>query len=65
MLTANAKVQWAWTNLLSTVLTDNINKYSFVITTATEEFNWGTSTPTTSGDNPYIIVAGGETSNSW
>lgn len=45
------------------MLTTDTNRYSFVVTTATEEWNYGAEGGT-AGSDAYIIVAGGETSGS-
>ena len=61
-LTANAKVQWAWTNLAADKFATATNSYSYVITSATEEYYLGaTAGVAASGDDAYIIVAGGTT----
>jgi len=74
-LTTNAKVQWAWTSLPSTGLTNAADKASWVATSATEEYVFGGASATEAnvGFDAYIIVAGGTTSataeayglNSW
>lgn len=45
------------------MLTTDTNRYSFVVTTATEEWHHGAEGGT-AGSDAYIIVAGGETSGS-
>jgi len=65
VLTSNAKVQWAWTNLPTTTLATAADRISYVITSATEEWVIGDSSGgATAGDDPFIIVAGGTTRQS-
>ena len=66
VLTSNAKVQWAWTNLPTTIIATTGDTVSYVITGATEEFNIGSITAggEAAGFDPFIIVAGGHTINS-
>lgn len=65
-LTANAKVQWAWTNVATDLLTQAASRISYVITSATEEYNYGgeAATGAAAGDDSYIIVCGGHTVDS-
>jgi hypothetical protein len=65
-LTANAKVQWAWTNLAEDRFNTATNSYSYVITSATEEYHLGaTVVGGAAGADAYIIVAGGTTLTEW
>lgn len=67
-LTSLAKVQWAWTNLVATglVITGTQNTISMIFTSASEEYIWGAAATLGSvGADPYIIVAGGSTSDVW
>ena len=64
-LASNAPVQWAWTNVANDQATTSTNRYSVVLTSATEEGKWGTLVTEGSGAlgtrNALIIVAGGST----
>ena len=65
-LTANAKVQWAWTNLAPDKFATATNSYSYVITSATEEYFLGATVANgVAGADAYIIVSGGTTSTEW
>jgi len=64
-LTSAAKVQWAWTNVAVLGMAANAGKISYVICSATEEYFHGAETSATVGDDAYIIVAGGSTSDTW
>lgn len=64
-LTSNAKVQWMWTNVADAALAVTTNRYSFVVTSATEEFVLGATAVAGDGSDPYIIVAGGATYDTW
>lgn len=61
VLTSNAKVQWAWTNLPTTIIATTGDTVSYVITSATEDYVRGSSASATVGADPFIIVAGGNT----
>jgi len=60
-----AKVQWAWTNVAATGITVDANKVSWVITSATEEYMFGGTGDSAVGDDSYIIIVGGATSDTW
>jgi len=66
-LSANAKVQWAWTNLATSGLSATVNS-SYVLFSVAEEWKTGEATGNNAGDDPvYIAIGGGTESNtvSW
>lgn len=64
-LTSLAKVQWAWSNVPVDRLATTTYRFSTVFISATEEYNHGAEAPTGSGADPYIIVVGGATLDTW
>lgn len=69
-LASLAKEQWAWTNLAAaglSIANAAENTWSVVYTSAAEEYVYGagTSSPNAVGEDPYIMVAGGATLDTW